>query len=559
MGTRIWAHSQSAQIRVLVLLSVILLIGLWMRSDGLSRFHHVRSVQTHSGHPVARLVEANQAHLTKLHSEQSRTLKDARNEYQRRYHRQPPLGFDTWFRLAREHDFVLIDEFDTFMESLEPFFGVPPNVLQHRLQAAFELEPDRFGMIKFEDGSVNMSEGVTGLFKRLMPHREWAEYIPYNVTLLVNDWDEPMVSVPFPEVTKAKEAAQKSGMGWPKDSSATSYSPFDFSFIETGKQNGWAATSQACSIESPSRQLSCSLPSVEDPLNFVTDVKSSRDVCQNCDLLATHGLLVSPGNMHIAHSLTPIWSASKPSHFNDILYPSAYYVGARDNYDSDFDNAWEEKESNFYWTGSSTGGWATSRTWNHMQRQRMVLKTNNLSEPIQLLKEVSNREWQPYLTTMDEVADHFSTRITNIVQCTDEACQTQKEIFGIPEEHHDDPQEAAYRHKFVLDIDGNGFSGRFYRLLQSRSVVVKQTIFSEWHDDRLIPWVHYVPLSTLYAELPELARFLATTEEGLRISERIARESTDWHDKALRDIDLQLVWLRMILEFGRLMNPEMHT
>lgn len=85
---------------------------------------------------------------------------------------------------------------------------------------------------------------------------------------------------------------------------------------------------------------------------------------------------------------------------------------------------------------------------------------------------------------------------------------------------------------------------------------MKQTIMKEWHDHRLMPWVHYVPVSTGYSELPELARFLATTDKGLELSERIARESTEWHNKALRDVDLRLVFLRMLLEYGRIMNPD---
>lgn len=32
-----------------------------------------------------------------------------------------------------------------------------------------------------------------------------------------------------------------------------------------------------------------------------------------------------------------------------------------------------------------------------------------------------------------------------------------------------------------LDVDGNGWSSRFHRLLMSGSVVVKATIYPEWH------------------------------------------------------------------------------
>ena len=83
-------------------------------------------------------------------------------------------------------------------------------------------------------------------------------------------------------------------------------------------------------------------------------------------------------------------------------------------------------------------------------------------------------------------------------------------------------------HKFVLDLDGNSFSGRYYRLLQSKSLVLKQTLFEEWHDDRVFPWVHFVPVSTGFEELPELMRFLATTERGGEIAAQIAADSRVW-------------------------------
>lgn len=39
--------------------------------------------------------------------------------------------------------------------------------------------------------------------------------------------------------------------------------------------------------------------------------------------------------------------------------------------------------------------------------------------------------------------------------------------------------------KYALDIDGNGWSSRFHRLMTSGSAVLKMTIFPEWHSDWL--------------------------------------------------------------------------
>ena len=40
----------------------------------------------------------------------------------------------------------------------------------------------------------------------------------------------------------------------------------------------------------------------------------------------------------------------------------------------------------------------------------------------------------------------------------------------------------ANEYKYMLDLDGNAWSGRFHRLLSTNSAVLKSTIFPEWCD-----------------------------------------------------------------------------
>ena len=98
-----------------------------------------------------------------------------------------------------------------------------------------------------------------------------------------------------------------------------------------------------------------------------------------------------------------------------------------------------------------------------------------------------------------------------------------------------------------------------YRLLKSRSAVIKQTIFKEWHDGHLVPWVHYIPLSMDADELPEMMRFLVQDHRGRALGERIARQSRSWANITLRKIDLRLAFLRLLLEYGRLMSDDRDT
>jgi Glycosyl transferase family 90 len=81
-------------------------------------------------------------------------------------------------------------------------------------------------------------------------------------------------------------------------------------------------------------------------------------------------------------------------------------------------------------------------------------------------------------------------------------------------------------------------------------------MFKGWHDDGLVPWVHYAPLSMEMSELPEMMRYLATTKEGLAISQVIAAEGLEWARKVLRQNDLVLVFVRLPLEYARIFSPE---
>ncbi|GFH57056.1 hypothetical protein CTEN210_13532 [Chaetoceros tenuissimus] len=57
------------------------------------------------------------------------------------------------------------------------------------------------------------------------------------------------------------------------------------------------------------------------------------------------------------------------------------------------------------------------------------------------------------------------------------------------------PFEDFQKYKAIIDIDGNGWSGRFQRLLCMNSVVVKfQPSALEYNSaETLIPWIHYIP------------------------------------------------------------------
>lgn len=340
----------------------------------------------------------------------------------------------------------------------------------------------------------------------------------------------------------------------------------DLSMIEP-----WQAMSASCPVDSPARDETLEMTDQPYPLlPFVSNLSESQDVCQQANLHQSQGFLVSPASFSITHSLLPVFSHSKPSIFNDILYPSIWYwiKMSINDYKAEEDVGWVEKKDNLYWTGSATGGSADVENWRHLHRQRLVLKTAHDSKAhLTLLQRDPGSElWKSYNTEWSNVSHMFDIRITAVnTQCTEEACEAMRDAFHLTS-HKDgaeatkkDPPGAAYASKYVLDIDGNTFSGRFYRLLESKCAVLKQTIFKEWHDGRLIPWVHFIPVSPSAAELGEIMRFLTEEDAGKWIGRDIAFHGREWAKKTLRMVDLEVTFLRILLEYGRIVSDDRDT
>ena len=45
-----------------------------------------------------------------------------------------------------------------------------------------------------------------------------------------------------------------------------------------------------------------------------------------------------------------------------------------------------------------------------------------------------------------------------------------------------------WKHKYVVDLDGMGYSGRFFSFVESDSAVLKSTVYREFFSDWIQPW-----------------------------------------------------------------------
>ena len=118
-----------------------------------------------------------------------------------------------------------------------------------------------------------------------------------------------------------------------------------------------------------------------------------------------------------------------------------------------------------------------------------------------------------------------------------------------------------YNNKYLPDIDGNSFSGRYRGFLGSSSLPIKATIYDEWHDSHLVPWKHFVPMDNTFDDIYGIMEYFIGNENvGLAghddVAEKIATEGKEWTERVLRKEDMQIYVMRLLLEYARLCDDE---
>lgn len=483
-------------------------------------------------HPIENLIIKAQADFNQLINRQSKSLSEAETEYQRRYSRHPPPGFDKWFSFAQERQSVIIDDFDIIHKSLEPFWKISPERLRESISyiTGPDGKPSAFQKCAFENGTFHahghwLVDDLRNLLSTV------THDIP-DVEFVLDVLDEPAEIV-------SQEVLEAGGVSQP----------------EVKDEKGhpiWNRVIGPCLNKT-------SLPpytGIDDyGIPFVQSAVAAKDVCQHPEFANQHGLFSSPTSAMLTNAPVPILSQSAPSSFGDIVYPSPWYAAKlRDgSYKEINDPIWEEKNNSLYWAGSTTGSHSHNGNWRNSHRQRFVELVQTLnSTSHQYLEQVKPGVWEHREGIPDDVDGLFDVKFTAVIQCDVVDCQQQEEHFHIGDR---EDQSHNFDSRFIFDMDGNAFSGRFYTLLQSRSTVLKQTVLREWHDERLVPWVHYVPVSLGMQELVEIMRFFGKSEDGEKRAREIAEQGREWAAKVLRRADFEVYLFRLMLELARVMDP----
>ena len=523
-------------------------------------------------HPIALLINGADQNLEDVLAGQSKSLEEAVAEYKKRYGIPPPPKFDKWYEFAKARGVQLIDEYDSILESLTPFWGLKPSTIRGRAKEALGFNNALLGVLirngevkRVQDGQEWQQQATEGMMQKFV------KYLP-DMDLCFNIHDESRVVVPYDDlsrlVTIAKEVNMPAAMAVTEPRNSWSAKPADISdgsrvaevrttrFNVFAHQPTWTHSRLSCPPDSPARATLDD----EDPqddvsgyatgeLGFVYNKTAFSDVCKSPSFKETFGFFDRPNAFNVVHDLFPIFSQSKISSFNDILYPSPWYWSEKVAYNETADMDWAEKEDKMYWRGSTTGGFSRDGGWRRQHRQRVV-KIVNAGDQAKILANKGDElkeDWQVKEVPRSDFKEIFDVFFSYVGQCDPGDCDAQKEFFDIKESR---AQQDAWAYKYLLDLDGNAFSGRFYAFLHSKSSVYKMAVFREWHDEWIKPWVHYIPLSLKGDEWVEAVRWFAAEPAGKIAAEKLAIQGREWAAKVLRNDDLEVWFFRLLLEYA---------
>ncbi|OAT13936.1 capsular associated protein [Blastomyces gilchristii SLH14081] len=510
-------------------------------------------------HPIDTLISRAKTNFGQwvASAKSSQNLQEAVAEYQRRYKQHPPPGFDLWYKYATERSSAVIDDYDQIYEDLLPFRALSPRTLRELTNAMASHPSNDMATVSVRGGTTQIQESIVpthrwmveGVAKMINP---FSQFLP-DMDLAFNLNDECRVAVPWEKInalhgsakSHIRQGTDKLIGSWSENRASTwelsesAKKGADQLFTDASFQQVYDLVGRSvCPPSSMAKTsfvwdkrnvcLNCARPhSLEQ---FLSDWTLASDICHQPDLAYLSGFYLSPSAFRVSQSLLPVFSQSKVSGFNDILYPSSWNYIDKVIYrptDEHPDAPYSEKQSTLFWRGTTSEGYSSSGQWKGMTRQRIVhLANNHTSNSVSILlpspsSSTSKRNPTSYTYTnmpASEIPEALDLQTSiylagQITRCSLSDCVSQKKEFSLGPST--DFQE-HWKYRFLMDADGAGFSGRFLPFLQSRSLPFRTGLFRQWLDSRLTAWHHFVPIDIrLHGLWSTLAYFSGAREAVL--------------------------------------------
>ncbi|KAK2757016.1 hypothetical protein FQN54_004985 [Arachnomyces sp. PD_36] len=553
------------------------------------------TAESHSSHhPIDTLIKDAEGEWKELLKKETHDVETAAQEYRERRGRHPPPGFAEWFEYAKSRDAIIVEDFfDQIHHDLNPYWGIEAQTLrkqartfEHRVtvrghKATFETDKQRVWMDSWHDLVQSIEE-----------------YLP-DVDMPINVMDESRLIVPWETLAEYVHKEQSTRQLQEPENVVSEFTglaaldeepveEFDPGYLGPGSSHFWKMVREGCPDGSAARDLepfdfTKETPSPDLPtrLNstyygYVSNWTETKDPCLRPELQQLHGSFIEPISISTSHKLFPIFGGSKLTMNNEILIPPAMYWADDVRYSGGDTHGglWSHKKDKLYWRGGATGGRNKLENWAGFQRHRFVSMVNGTAVKLAETDDPGAHpnfalpDYRTYQLAADRhsqlgefIGDHSDAAFVHLI-ChpiepdDDKRCSYTNHYF---ETKAGMPMKQQYAYKFLPDVDGNSFSGRYLGFLLSSSLPIKATVYNEWHDSRLVPWAHFVPMDSTFLDIYGIMEYFLGFEEAEghdSAAEKIALDGQDWASKVLRHEDMQIYVYRLLLEYARLCDDK---
>ena len=554
-------------------------------------------------HPIQTLMADADARWRQYETSRSTSFRQVVEKYRSKYGRHPPPGFKDWYKFARDKNVWNIDDFDHIMDDMRPFWAIDAKELRTHTSHMHEDFEHGIAVIHIRNHKIVKvhnemwrTDVMTSCIKKFI------KYLP-DMDIPMNRLDQPRVVVPWEAMQELLQREYDTRIMPPdtfdefslqqehlwnenlKDGQVDETPRLEAGWFNAAGRQYMDIASKACPPESPARNPAMTIADADklykEPLGgIVTNFNLSSDLCTVGPTIQNlHGMLYSASSILASHKLVPIFGECKTNINNDIMFPANMYYKHDDRYDySDVEDVpWREKRDTLVWRGVTSGGVQIAENWSTMHRQRLVSLLNGTflaaNDSVVNVLGLTDPDSTKY-TTQPFHPSHFAQEHTDVgfvkaMSCVPD-CHFYDDVYTwVPEI----PMASHFKSRFLIDVDGHSFSGRWHAFLQSKSLGFKATIFREWHDSRLFAWRHFVPVDNRYDDLYSLFTYFtgydpqegggagaAAQNPSLRVpmhdeqAQTIARQGREWANKVLRRDDIEVYTFRLLLEYARVLD-----
>ncbi|KAJ4157973.1 uncharacterized protein LMH87_008520 [Akanthomyces muscarius] len=531
-------------------------------------------------HPIDTLISDARTVFSRLISKQTKTVEEAAQAYRKRRGRHPPPHFDKWFEFAQSNNAVIVEDFfDQVYHDLEPFWGMDASSIRNEA-SSFEMT------INVRNG--NATAGSDWFWTRIwLDLVKTVEHLLPDMDLALNAMDEPRIIVPYENITHYMRRASKTVRMPEAKKVLSQYQTLPRPGASNGgadiRSKNWESTTpywpivrRGCPPKSTARttplQDSFETPPEISSKNakrhsyqgYVSNYTLSTDVCHQADLQGLEGILIEPLSTSTTKVLFPLFGGSKLAVNNEILLPAPMYWNEEERFTGGDDHgiAWPGKETGVIWRGVASGGRNRETNWKGFQRHRFISMNNattissveNSTEQVKTFA-LPEKQYQVHAQRKGELSGWVKSWAN--VSFTDLSCYPDaKGPYCNYTNDYFEPlsgisMSQQFNYKYLPDIDGNSFSGRYLGFLRSTSVPIKATLWREWHDSRLVAWKHFIPMDNRFVDYYGIMNYFVGfqgQDAHDSAGEKLASDGKEWAERVLRKEDMQIYVLRLLLE-----------